>query len=129
MRRRRARPPPTPPSDPTRIPRTLHRTPPPLQSRRPHGTPPAKRRATGAARKIKDTKNAADATADAAQQLQRLMPKRFLATTPWPRLQHFSRYLKAIVLRLDKLRADPARDAARMAEIKREEQRYWRLVA
>ena len=31
-----------------------------------------------AARKIKDTKNAPDATADAAQQLQRLMPKTFL---------------------------------------------------
>jgi ATP-dependent helicase HrpA len=30
------------------------------------------------------------------QQLQRLMPKRFLAATPWPQLQHFRRYLKAI---------------------------------
>jgi ATP-dependent helicase HrpA len=82
-----------------------------------------------AARKIKDTKVAPDSVADAAQQLQRLMPKRFLATTPWPQLQHFARYLKAIVLRLDKLRADPTRDVARMAEIKPEEQRYWRLVS
>lgn len=82
-----------------------------------------------AARKIKDTKNQPDATADAAQQLQRLMPRRFLALTPWPQLQHFARYLKAITLRLDKLRADPARDAARMAEVKPQEQRYWRLVA
>jgi hypothetical protein len=32
-----------------------------------------------AARKIKDTKNAPEATADAAQQLARLVPKRFLA--------------------------------------------------
>lgn len=82
-----------------------------------------------AARKIKDTKNQPDATADAAQQLQRLMPKRFLALTPWLQLQHFARYLKAITLRLDKLRADPARDAARMADVKPQEQRYWRLVA
>ena len=72
-----------------------------------------------AVRKIKDTKNQPDATADATQQLQRLMPKRFLAVTPWTQLQHFPRYLKAITLRLDKLRADPARDAARMAELGR----------
>ena len=57
------------------------------------------------------------------------MPKRFLAATPWARLQHLPRYLKAIVLRLDKLRADPGRDAARTAELKPQEQRFWRLVA
>jgi ATP-dependent helicase HrpA len=82
-----------------------------------------------ALRKVKDTKGQPEVTADAAQQLQRLMPKRFLADTPWPQLQHFARYLKAVTLRLDKLRADPARDSTRMAEIKPEEQRYWRLVA
>lgn len=82
-----------------------------------------------ATRKIKDTKNAPDATADCTQQLQRLCPKRFMAQTPWPQLQHFARYLKAITLRLDKYRADPARDAARLAELKPQEQRYWRLVA
>ncbi|MEY2861962.1 MAG: hypothetical protein RL392_2420 [Pseudomonadota bacterium] len=82
-----------------------------------------------AARKIKDTKNAPDAVADAAQQLQRLIPKKFLQATPWDRLQHLARYLKAITLRLDKYRADPARDAARMTELRPQEQRYWRLVA
>jgi ATP-dependent helicase HrpA len=82
-----------------------------------------------AVRKIKDTKVQPDATADAQQQLQRLVPKRFLADTPWAALQHLPRYLKAIVLRLDKLRADLARDAARMADVKPQEQRYWRLVA
>lgn len=82
-----------------------------------------------AQRKIKDTKNAAEAAADAAQQLQRLVPKRFLTATPYGQLQHFSRYLKAITLRLEKWRADPARDAARMAELRPQEQRYWRLVA
>jgi ATP-dependent helicase HrpA len=61
--------------------------------------------------------------------LQRLVPKRFLALTPWGQLQHFSRYLKAIVLRLDKWRADPARDAAKLLELKPQDQRYWRLVA
>jgi ATP-dependent helicase HrpA len=82
-----------------------------------------------AVRKIKDTKNAPDATADAAQQLARLMPKRFLANTPWGPLQHYARYLKAITARLDKYRADPARDTARLAELRPQEQRYWRLVA
>ncbi|MDO8384799.1 MAG: ATP-dependent RNA helicase HrpA, partial [Polaromonas sp.] len=82
-----------------------------------------------AQRKIKDTKNAAEASLDAAQQLQRLVPKRFLTVTPWAQLQHFPRYLKAITLRLEKWRADPARDAARLAELRPQEQRYWRLVA
>ena len=82
-----------------------------------------------AARKIKDSKNAAEAAADAAQQLQRLVPKRFLHAAPWDRLQHIARYLKAITLRLEKYRADPARDAARLAELRPLEQRYWRLVA
>ena len=85
-----------------------------------------------AARKIKDTKPtslAADAAADCLQQLGRLMGKRFLATTPWTQLQHMVRYLKAVTLRLDKHRSDPARDAARLQELKPYEQRYWRLVA
>ena len=82
-----------------------------------------------ATRKIKDTKNTHDATADCTQQLQRLMPKNFMAATPWPQLQHCARYLKAITLRLDKYRADPARDAQRQTELKPQEQRYWRLVS
>lgn len=82
-----------------------------------------------AARKIKDTKNAPDATADAQQQLQRLVPKNFIAVAPWTQLAHYARYLKAITLRLDKVRADPARDAAKLAELRPQEQRYWRLVA
>ena len=82
-----------------------------------------------AQRKIKDSKQAVDAAADAAQQLQRLIPKRFLITTPYGQLQHLPRYLKAITARLDKWRADPARDSTRMTEMKPQDQRYWRLVA
>jgi ATP-dependent helicase HrpA len=44
-------------------------------------------------------------------------------------LPHFTRYLKALVLRLEKIRSDPARDAAKLLELKPQEQRYWRLVA
>ncbi len=82
-----------------------------------------------AARKIRDTRAVPEAASDAAEQLQRLMPPDFLAATPWAALQHFPRYLKAIVLRLDKLRANPARDVQRMAEVRAQEQRFWRLVA
>jgi ATP-dependent helicase HrpA len=82
-----------------------------------------------AARKIKDTKNAAEATVDAAGQLNKLMPKKFLSLTPWGSLQHFARYQKAITVRFEKYRSDPARDLARLKEFQPLEQRYWRLVA
>ncbi|MEQ6437056.1 ATP-dependent RNA helicase HrpA [Comamonas sp. w2-DMI] len=82
-----------------------------------------------AARKIKDTKNAPEATRDAGEQLQKLMPRNFVAVAPWAQLGHYARYLKAITTRLDKYRADPARDAAKLKELQPLEQRYWRLVA
>ena len=57
------------------------------------------------------------ARADVEAQLGALMHPRFVATTPPARLAHLARYLKAVALRVDKLLADPARDAQRMAEI------------
>jgi len=80
-------------------------------------------------RKLKEGKFEAQPQADAREQLQRLVGPRFLADTPWAALQHLPRYLKAIFLRLDKLRADPARDAAHMATVRAQEQRYARLLA
>jgi ATP-dependent helicase HrpA len=80
-------------------------------------------------RKVKDTKTCPDSVADAAQQLQRLVGKRFITDTPYTQLQHFARYLKGVVLRLDKLRVDAARDATKLAELKPLDQKYWRLVA
>ncbi|MGA7984655.1 MAG: ATP-dependent RNA helicase HrpA [Burkholderiales bacterium] len=56
------------------------------------------------------------AAEDVAASVARLLHPRFVSRTPWPRLQHFPRYLKAAVLRLDKLPTDPARDARLMAE-------------
>ncbi|MBL0147606.1 MAG: ATP-dependent RNA helicase HrpA [Ideonella sp.] len=82
-----------------------------------------------ASRKLKDSRPAKEVADDVAAQLQRLVPKRFLTETPWPQLQHFARYLKAITARLDKLRADPARDAQRLAELRPLEQRLLRTVA
>ncbi len=82
-----------------------------------------------AARKLKDSRPAKEVADDVTAQLGRLLPRRFLADTPWPALQHLPRYLKAITLRLDKWRADPARDAARLAELRPLEQRFLRRVA
>ncbi|HEV8314584.1 MAG TPA: DUF3418 domain-containing protein, partial [Burkholderiaceae bacterium] len=82
-----------------------------------------------ATRKLKDSKPPKDVADDVQQQLARLIPKRFVLLTPYAQLQHLPRYLKAITLRLDKLRADPARDAQRLAELRPLEQRYVRRLA
>jgi ATP-dependent helicase HrpA len=48
---------------------------------------------------------------DVQESAARLLSKGFIERTPYERLQHFPRYLKGMVMRLDKLRADPQRDA------------------
>jgi ATP-dependent helicase HrpA len=80
-------------------------------------------------RKLKDSRPPKDVQDDIAGQLQRLMPKRFLVSSHYSQLQHFARYLKAITLRLDKLKADGARDAQRMTELRPLDQRYTRRLA
>jgi ATP-dependent helicase HrpA len=82
-----------------------------------------------ALRKLKDARAPKEVADDIAAQLARLVTKRFLVDTPWVQLAHLPRYLKAIVMRLDKLRADPARDAQRLAELRPIEQRYTRHLA
>lgn len=78
---------------------------------------------------LKDARPPRDAAEDIAGQLQRLVPRRFLLAAPWAGLQHLPRYLKAVMLRLDNLRADPARGAARLAELRPLEQRWlWRVA-
>ncbi|MDZ5635759.1 ATP-dependent RNA helicase HrpA [Janthinobacterium sp. GMG1] len=58
----------------------------------------------------------AAAATDIQAQLQGLVHKRFLTENEYTQLAHFPRYLKAINVRLEKLRADPARDIKLMAE-------------
>jgi len=58
----------------------------------------------------------AAAATDIQAQLQGLVHKRFLTENEYTQLAHFPRYLKAINVRLEKLRADPARDTKLMAE-------------
>jgi ATP-dependent RNA helicase HrpA len=62
-------------------------------------------------------KSNAQANQDMRAQLDWLLHKRFIADTPYERLQHVPRYLKAINLRIEKLRSNPARDAQCMAQM------------
>ena len=73
--------------------------------------------AASLAKKLAASRGFAAACADIEQQLTRLFPRGFVTATPAAQLTHYPRYLKAIALRLDKLKGDPARDAQRMAEI------------
>ena len=63
------------------------------------------------------------------QQVVRLLAPGYIARTPWERLQHLPRYLKGAGLRLEKLRADPARDATRARELAPLETAFRREVA
>jgi ATP-dependent helicase HrpA len=67
-----------------------------------------------------------NAVREIREQTARLLAGGWLARTPWERLQHLPRYLKAAALRLDKLRVDPQRDARLAAEIAALEQPYRR---
>ena len=82
-----------------------------------------------AQRKLKDSKPPKDAADDIAAQLQRLVGKRFLTATSWAALAHLPRYLRGVVMRLDKQRADPARDLQRLGELRPIEARWLRRMA
>ncbi|MYM26754.1 ATP-dependent RNA helicase HrpA [Duganella sp. CY15W] len=56
------------------------------------------------------------AAQDMQQQLQGLVHKRFLLENEYSQLAHFPRYLKAMNVRIEKLRGDPSRDTKLMAE-------------
>jgi ATP-dependent helicase HrpA len=70
-----------------------------------------------ATKKLAGRRAFAAAVADVEQQLRHLFAPGFLVATPAAQLAHYPRYLKAIAARLDKLAADPARDAQRQAEL------------
>lgn len=57
------------------------------------------------------------ANQDVRAQLEWLLHKRFIADTPYERLQHLPRYLRAVNLRIEKLRVNPARDAQCMVQM------------
>jgi ATP-dependent helicase HrpA len=68
-------------------------------------------------RKLPQAKPQQASYVDLQQQVTALMPKWFIRDTPYAQLAHFPHYLKAAYVRIDKLRADPARDQKLMAEI------------
>ncbi|HEY8026757.1 MAG TPA: ATP-dependent RNA helicase HrpA [Burkholderiaceae bacterium] len=67
-------------------------------------------------KKLQGIKAHALAAQDLQAQVTALIGKRFVTENDYANLAHFPRYLKAINVRLEKLRADPARDARLMAE-------------
>jgi ATP-dependent helicase HrpA len=67
--------------------------------------------------------------AEIRDQAARLLAPGWVARTPWERLQHLGRYLKAAALRSEKLRADPQRDRRLAAELAALEMPYRREVA
>ena len=70
----------------------------------------------GLTRKLQQAKPFATAYADLEAQLRQLVGKRFVADTPYAQLVHMPRYLKGMAMRIDKLKADSARDTQRYQE-------------
>ena len=70
-----------------------------------------------ARRKLDALKSGDPARSDIEQQIQRLLGKRFVREVPADALAHYPRYLKAIGLRIDKIKSDPARDALRLKDL------------
>ncbi len=58
-----------------------------------------------------------NACRDIKMQLTELMAKDFVTQTPYEQLRHFPRYLSAILVRFDSLRADADKDQLRMNEM------------
>ena len=50
-------------------------------------------------------------------QVAALVPPGFVAATRWPRVRELVRYLRAVLMRLEAVVDDPARDQARMAVV------------
>ncbi|TKC86683.1 ATP-dependent RNA helicase HrpA [Trinickia terrae] len=82
-----------------------------------------------AGKKLVQAKPFAAAHTDLQNQLNALIGKRFVIDTPYVQLAHFPRYLKGIALRVDKLKADPARDARQFAELQPLVQHYQRALS
>jgi ATP-dependent helicase HrpA len=76
---------------------------------------------TGLTKKLVGLKAFPAVVEDIQFQIRALVTKDFITAHPFEQLQHFPRYLKAAALRIEKLRADPARDARLAAE--------WQILA
>jgi ATP-dependent helicase HrpA len=68
-------------------------------------------------KKLHSIRSHAAAVADIEEQLTRLFPRNFLVDVPALQLAHYPRYLKAIAMRIDKIKNEPLRDTQRMQEL------------
>ncbi|MAK56377.1 MAG: hypothetical protein CML17_11135 [Pusillimonas sp.] len=80
-------------------------------------------------KKLAQAKPHAQTYADIQSQLSALMGKWFVRDTPYDKLAHFPRYLKAVQMRIDKLKSDPQRDSKLMAEMAPLLMQYQRSVS
>jgi len=83
---------------------------------------------SGVKKKLLTVKSFGAPYAEIGQQLDRMLGKDVICATPVDRRMHLVRYLKAISLRIDKLRTDPGRDARWTKEIASVELPFWRWV-
>lgn len=79
-------------------------------------------------KKLPQLKTSPEARTDIEQQLAQLLPKHFVRLTLANQYSHLPRYLKAVTLRIDKLKLEPARDIQRMAELRPLLQQYQRML-
>lgn len=66
---------------------------------------------------------------DIQQQLNALIYKGFLSRVEYAVLQHYPRYLRAVQLRIDKLKNDPSRDQQLMQEVHMLQTKYQRRLS
>lgn len=69
------------------------------------------------------------AVKDVEEQLRLLFEPHFLISVDHSHVKHYVRYVRAVNVRLEKLRNDPARDAARMAEVQSLQTAFRRELA
>jgi ATP-dependent helicase HrpA len=80
-------------------------------------------------RNLQAAKAHVQAVQDMRAQCEWLLGKEWIARVPYERLQHVPRYLKAINVRLEKLRVDAARDARQLAQMLPLQQALQRRLA
>ena len=79
--------------------------------------------------KLQRTTEDAGLKKEIEEQLAMLLPKRFFSQTPWERLQHLPRYLKAMKLRLDKYPSSIDRDTKSAQNVQMVWQRWQDKVS
>ena len=72
---------------------------------------------SGLNKRLQSARAFTEAVKDIENQLRGLFVPHFLLMVPFERLKHYPRYIKAVNVRLERLRNDPQRDASHAAEI------------